>query len=187
MSERTTIVCTVGYPGSGKSLFADIAQEEGFSTVSMGDAVRSRAQDALNDPTGDEIGEWATKQREKYGGGIVASWVVDHIRDQDTNTVIVDGLRSPESMEMFEDAFDEVILVHITADQDTRLARLESRKRDDEQDVTREYLQRRDTREDAVWGMGELINDNSTIEITNESTLEHYRTNVMNLLEELQQ
>ena len=177
------LYCFTGYPGSGKSAACDIAADAGCAVTSMGDIVRARARDDLgDDATSDEIGEWATAQREAHGDTVIAEYTADAIEQMDEETVIVDGVRSLDEMEVFRDRFDETTLVYIQAPFEERLARIQDRGREDEGDASAADLRERDHREEQ-WGLAELIEQEryDTV-IENTGTLDELRAEVHKVL-----
>lgn len=177
-----TVHCVIGYPGSGKGEVANVADEMGYAVVSMGDMVRARAEEALDNPDSDAIGEWATEQREVHGDEVVAEWTAEHIRDMDASDVVIEGMRSKEELAIFERMFDaDVTIIHVQAPRETRLERLRDRGRDGEDEFTLEKLQNRDEREDG-WGVAELIESTETVDIDNTASLEEFQSAVRNIL-----
>lgn len=206
------IICVVGYPGAGKSVATDVAEECGIATTAMGDQVRERAerelQGALSADTQQEalaslsddvraelesegedldlsrsslIGTWATVQRERHGDEVVAEWTAQYIREHvESDTVLVDGVRSCEERDVFQTEFETVEVVHVDAPFQTRLRRLQERGRDGEDEFTSEDLVQRDDREDS-WGVGEIVEE-ADITVKNTRTLEEYKTELRRIL-----
>ncbi len=209
------VVCVVGYPGAGKSVATEVAEELEIDTAVMGDQVRARAEDELDamlsaeepeevveawvqldaslrtELLGDNgsvnlsrsnlIGSWATVQRQRHGDDVVAEWTADYIEDgTDIETVLVDGIRSCEERDVFEERFDTVDVIHIDAPFELRLQRLRERDRDGEGDFTDDELVERDEREDE-WGVGELVDDADFV-VENTGTLDEYRSELRRIL-----
>lgn len=185
-----TIICVYGLPGSGKSTFIDVAESNGIKAISMGDIVRQKAREKLPKPiTGQDIGEWATEQRELHGQAVIAEHTVSHIRNSDVlsetkhDTVVIEGIRSNDEIDVFETELDTVIPVFVKAPFDTRLKRLQERNTGtrevlSEDGVTRHDLKKRDDRE-RNWGLQELINTKSgEYIIQNTGTVEEYKNEV---------
>lgn len=185
-----TVICVYGLPGSGKSTFIDVAESNGIAAISMGDIVRQKARDELSEPiTGQDIGEWATEQRESRGQAVMAEHTVSHIRDSDVlaetkhDTVVIEGIRSDEEIAVFDDALNTVVPVFVKAPFDERLKRLQERGSDSrealsENGVTRSELKKRDDRE-RDWGLQELINAKSgEYTVQNTGTLDEYKNEV---------
>lgn len=156
----TEVYCITGYPGAGKTVVADIAEEYGAEVVSMGDEVRAR-----ND-TDEHTGVFATEMREQHGQDIVARWTADKIEGLDADTVVVEGVRSLDELEYFQQYFDEFTLILVNADDSIRLKRLQDRGREDEDEFDMDALQERDEREES-WGLAELIEDGDYETIVN--------------------
>jgi ribose 1,5-bisphosphokinase PhnN len=93
----------------------------------------------------------------------------DHLEDHEV--VVVDGLRSGDEAERFEEAFGEsFLLVAITAPAAVRAERLDLRGRDD---TDSESIEERDERE-LGFGMGEAI-DRADLTVENAGRLEAFR------------
>jgi hypothetical protein len=95
----------------------------------------------------------------------------------DDAVVVIDGLRSPEELAAFEEAFqtEEIILVAIEAPFDLRADRLADRSRDST-DVDVDALRSREARE-AGFGMTTLI-DTADVTIANTGTLTAFEASI---------
>jgi len=179
------VVGTVGLPGSGKGELATVAREAGIPVVTMGDVIRQACRDRGRDPSTDH-GEVAKALREENGPAAIAErslpLIRDAVRETDTDTVVVDGLRSMVEVEAFREAFGEnFLIVSIEAPFDLRAERLAERGRDSS-DSDLEALRARDERE-LGFGMGEVM-DAADVRIDNTDSLEAFRTSVRELLSE---
>jgi len=177
------VVGTVGLPGSGKGELAAVAREAGIPVVTMGDVIRGACRDRGRDPSTDH-GEVAKALREENGPAAIAErslpLIRDAVRETDTDTVVVDGLRSMVEVEAFREAFGEkFLIVSIEAPFDLRAERLAERGRDSS-DSDLEALRARDERE-LSFGMGEVM-DAADVRIDNTDSLEAFRTSVRELL-----
>lgn len=177
----TEVYCITGYPGSGKGVFADIAREKSVPVISMGDQVRARAPESIQ--SSDSIGDWATSQREKHGDDIVAQWTVEDVKEMEEEIVVIEGVRSLDEFERFKSEFEDFHLVFISASKETRLSRLQERGREDEGGFTLYELGKRDKREE-MWGLKQLVREGDYIEIENESSLDEFRSQSKELLED---
>ena len=178
-----TVIGTVGLPGSGKGEAATVASEKGVPVVTMGDVIREECRDRGLDPA-EHHGEIARQLREEHGPAAVAERSLPAIREQliDSETVLVDGLRSDVEVEHFEEALgDEFLLASIEAPFEVRAKRLGARGRDTS-DLTRDALREREERE-LGFGMGEAM-QMADIVIENTDSLETYRARIRHLLRE---
>jgi dephospho-CoA kinase len=174
------VIGTVGLPGSGKGEFATVARELGVPVVTMGDVIRQECRDRGLDPA-DHHGEIAQKLREEDGPLAIAERSIPLIRAEldESDTVLVDGLRSGDELDRFDDEFgDDFTLVAIEAPFEERAERIETRGRDN---TAEETLRDRDERE-LGFGMGEAM-DRADLTIENDGTLEAFRTRVREVLE----
>ena len=136
------VIGVIGLPGSGKSLFFDLASEKGAIVANMGDIVREKARER-----GEDTGTTARKLREEHGQYIVAKLTVKKIKafleeNPDAETILVEGIRSPYEIEMFDDSFENFTTVSIFASPKTRFDRVKSRKREDDSNVYEDFRER---------------------------------------------
>jgi dephospho-CoA kinase len=177
------VIGTVGLPGSGKGEAAAVARDEGVPVVTMGDVVREATRERGLDPA-EHHGEVARALREEEGPAAVAERSLPLVRDalEESETVLVDGLRSPAEVATFESAFGAAFaVVSVEAPFETRAERLGARRRDDS-DLDREALRAREERE-LDFGMGEVMDD-ADVAIENAGSLESFRERVRRLLRE---
>lgn len=192
------IIGTVGLPGSGKGEAADVARAEGIPVVTMGDVVRDECRARGLDPS-EHHGDIAQKLREEEGETAIADRTVERIReaiggvddgvrrtevgdDADAEVVLVDGLRAPVEVDVFQAAFGEdFLLVAVDAPFDLRAERLGERGRE-ATDLDRRKLREREERE-LGFGMDEVI-DAADVTVANTDTLEAFRDRIRRLLRE---
>lgn len=152
------IYCITGYPASGKSTATSYVQESDIPVVVMGDIVRELAvtEGGISLEDGEAIGNWATQYREAHGNNIFAHKTVDRVEGLDNSTIVIDGLRTSQELDVFTDAFEDVTVIFIDAPQEERFERVKQRSRDEQEaEFTFEEFKARDERE-TKWGLGEL-------------------------------
>ena len=178
--ESMRIIGTVGLPGSGKGEVAAVAREAGIPVVTMGDVIREECRRRGLDPS-EHHGRIAKLLREEEGEAAIAERCVPLIRDRldaadESDVVLVDGLRSMVEVRTFEEAFGEdFLLVSVEAPFEVRADRLLDRGRDDS-DLDREDLRAREERE-LGFGMGEVMAAADVV-VENTDTLERFRGHV---------
>jgi len=171
------ILGTVGLPGSGKGELAAVARDEGIPVVTMGDVIRQACRDRGLDPA-ENHGRVARALREERGPTAIAEASLPHINalldDDETETIVVDGLRSMAEVNVFTDAFGESFsIVSVEAPFDLRAERLGERDRDSS-DNDLEKLRARDERERG-FGMDDVMAA-ADYQIDNTETLASFRT-----------
>ncbi|WP_232686856.1 AAA family ATPase [Halobacterium zhouii] len=174
------VIGTVGMPGSGKSEAATVAEELGIPVVTMGDVVRQECRDRGLDPA-QHHGRIAQALREEKGPAAIAERSLPIIEDRlkDSDTVLVDGLRSDVEVEQFREAFgDAFTLVEVHAPLDVRRERVEGRGRPGDSDG--ESVESRDERE-LGFGMGDAI-EAADVTIENTGSLSAFHDRVAELL-----
>ena len=176
------VIGTVGLPGSGKSEAAAVARELDIPVVTMGDVVREECRDRGLDPATDH-GAVAQALREENGPAAIAERSLPLIEEalEESETVLVDGLRSGVEVDAFEDAFgDAFSLVSIEAPADERASRLAVRGRDARAAEGGESLAERDERE-LAFGMDEAI-ARADVVVENDGSLEAFHDRIEELL-----
>ena len=179
-----SVIGFVGLPGSGKSEAAAVAEEEGIPVVTMGDVIRAECRDRGLDPA-TEHGRVAQALREENGPAAIADRSLPIIESEleDSETVVVDGIRSDVEVDRFEEAFDDQFrLVCIDAPFETRQERLDLRGRDASDDEGGESLDERDQRE-LDFGMGAAM-DRADLTVENTDSLAVFRERITELLTE---
>lgn len=176
------VIGIVGLPGSGKSEAAAVARDLDIPVVTMGDVIRQACRDRGLDPATDH-GTVAKALREENGPAAIAERSLPMIEDAlaDTDTVVVDGIRSDVEVEAFEDAFGEDFsLVSIEAPYELRAERLDLRGRDASAADGGEALEDRDERERS-FGMGEAM-EMADVTVQNTDSLEVFQDQIEHLL-----
>jgi dephospho-CoA kinase len=178
------VIGIVGLPGSGKSEAAAVARDLGIPVVTMGDVVRQECRNRGLDPA-THHGEMARTLREENGPDAIADRSLPHIESalEDSDTVVIDGIRSGDEVERFEEAFGEdFLLVTVEAPFEMRAERLDLRGRDATADDGGESLAERDERE-LGFGMGEAI-ERADLTLENTGSLDEFHERIRTLLTE---
>lgn len=178
------VIGIVGLPGSGKSEAAAVARDLDLPVVTMGDVIRAECRERGLDPATDH-GTVAKALREENGPAAIAERSLPHIEAalEDSDTVVVDGIRSDVEVDAFEGAFGENFhLVSVEAPFETRAERLDLRGRDASADEGGESLEERDQRE-LDFGMGAAMEE-AGITIENTGSLETFHDRIHTLLTE---
>ena len=174
------VIATVGLAGSGKGELAAVAERQDIPVVTMGDVIRAECRERGLDPA-DHHGEVAKALREENGPAAIAEASLPHIEDalEDSETVVVDGIRSDVEVEVFEDRFgDSFTLVGVEAPFELRKKRIGERGRDNVEDG--EGLKERDERE-LGFGLRNAL-ERADVTIENTGTLEAFRERVNEIL-----
>ncbi|NEU55285.1 AAA family ATPase [Halorussus sp. MSC15.2] len=175
------VIGTVGLPGSGKGEAATVAEELAIPVVTMGDVIRRECRDRGLDPA-EHHGEIASALREENGPDAIAQRSLPVVEEalEESDTVLVDGIRAGVEVKRFEEAFgDAFTLVSIEAPFEVRAERVQSRGRDA---TDAETLRERDERERG-FGMDEAI-ARADAAIDNTATLEAFHEKIRVLMTE---
>ena len=164
-----------GLPGSGKSLVSEIASQNGAIIVSMGDIIREEAK-----KRGETTKQTAQNLRKEHGKYIVSQLTINKIKKiEGKNVIIVEGIRSPDEVDMFKENFDNFIILSIFANPNLRFKRLQNRMREDDSKDYNEFKKRDQMELD--FGIGSVISLSDKI-IINESDLESYKDKIYEFL-----
>ncbi len=167
-------------PAAGKEEFQKVAAQEGYVIVRMGDVVRAEARRRGLPITDAAVGGMAHEEREKHGVAVWAERTIPQVRAE---RVCIDGLRSPAELATFRKAFGQGLVVYaVTASPETRWARVQRRRREDDARTWEEFLGR-DTRERG-WGLEDVIAA-ADVTIVNEGSLDQFYADVRGALRDL--
>ncbi len=179
MVEQKLVVGSTGMPGSGKSLFSQVAMERGFGVVMMGDIVREEARRLCLEPNAENIAKIMIDLRRQEGNSVIARRTIPRISLVDKPKVVADGIRSLDEVKEFENHFQKFNLIAIHASPETRFKRLYARRRSDDARRWR-LFQERDTRELNV-GLGNVLAMSQHI-IMNEESADVARVKIRQIL-----
>ncbi len=179
------VIGFVGFPGSGKSEAAAIAQTKGFVSVAMGDAVRSHMYKSRVQLSEKNVGTIANKLRADHGMDVIAKMCIPVVRGLTVQKVVIDGIRGIAEVNAFKEEFKgDFKLISITAGRMVRFERVKGRSRPDDA-LNLERFEEKDERE-LAWGLEEAL-EAAEYSIQNEGTLKELNSNVSRLLEQLVQ
>jgi dephospho-CoA kinase len=177
------VIGLAGMPGSGKSLVVDTARELGYAVVVMGDVVRQETVKRGFELTPQNVGKVMLELRQKEGNFVIAQKCVLKIKEQASNKILVDGLRSLYEADIFKEHFSKFSLVAIHASPEIRFNRLSKRQRSDDPTEWKVFNER-DMRELTV-GLGNVIAMAEQI-IVNDNSLEVVKAKIQESLKEVE-
>ncbi len=188
MMDGMCIVAIVlaGMPGSGKSVFSEIARDQGFEVYVMGDVIRGELIRRGMQATRENMAYMARELRRLYGEDIVARRITEEILARGTRGVsgcryvVIDGSRSLAELEFFKRNLPSVVLVAIHASPLTRYRRLVSRGREGDPRAWDEFAAR-DAFELSM-GLGNLIAMADIMVVNEDIDLEGFRRTVLDIL-----
>jgi dephospho-CoA kinase len=173
------VVATTGMPGAGKGLGVEVAEQLGVEVVAMGDLVREVTRERGLDPGPEAFGRVATEVRQEEGPDAWARRTVERVREVGESPVLVDGMRSLDELDVFREAFDDVLTVALLASPETRYERMRERGRSE--DAEDEAALRERDRRELGHGLGEAI-AMADIYIVNEETPEQAKATLRAVL-----
>lgn len=189
MGARCLVAIVIaGMPGSGKTVFSDVAREMGFGVYIMGDVIREELVRRGLPITRDNMSLVAREMRVLHGEDIVARRIADKIlmdrcklvSGDGCCCVVIDGARSISELDLFRRVFSRVILVAIHASPRARFARLVSRGRDGDPKSWEDFEMR--DRFELSMGLGGLIALADIMIINEKIDLEDFRARSREIL-----
>ena len=144
-----------GMPGSGKSLVVNVAEEQDYEVISMGDVVREETKKRKLELTPENIGKVMLALRREEGPAVVAKKCLPRIAAAKGSKVIVDGIRSLDEIDEFKRNLKKFTHIGVHASPETRFERLYNRARPDDPKNWEDFNER-DMRELSV-GLGDAI------------------------------
>lgn len=171
-----------GLPGSGKTVFSEIAKSLGIPVITLGDVVREEVVKRGLELTLENILSVAQELREHYGKEAIAMLAANKIKEslKQSCLVVVDGIRSLEEINYIKSlANAEVLVVVVHASPKVRFARLLARGRTGDPKTWDEFV-KRDFRE-LAWGLGNVVALADEI-IVNDGSIEEFKSKVKDFL-----
>ena len=156
--DNVLIIGLTGLPGSGKSSFANVAKDRGYSIIVMGDAVRFEVQRRGLTMSRLSVEEVQFSTRDELGSDIIGRLTLDRVKYavlNGDNRILIDGFRGIDEVAIFKKAYPQLKLAAIHAPPEVRWARSISRRRPDDPQSFSE-CKRKDLVEYRV-GIGEVI------------------------------
>ena len=147
------MIVVTGMPGAGKEEFLTAGIDAGIPFVRMGDVVRDTYAESGAEAEGLSVGQFAGRERERFGKDIWAKRAMDRMKGN--VFFIVDGCRSMDEIRSFRSLGGEVSIVGIHASPSVRYERLVRRGRNDAPRDMGEFEER--DRRELSWGVGEVL------------------------------
>ncbi len=173
------VIGVTGMPGAGKDAVREVFRELGYPIVTMGDEVRAEAERKGLPPTPENLGETMLRLRAEEGPTVLAKRCILKIEAQNSRTVVVDGIRSPDEVAEFRKSYPSMKVIAVHASPETRFKRLVRRSRSDDPD-DRATFDDRDRRELGV-GLGNVI-ASADVMVVNEGNKEAFKQRLRKIL-----
>jgi dephospho-CoA kinase len=173
-----------GMPGSGKSLVVNIAEQQDYEIVTMGDIVREETKKRKMKLTPENMGKVMLALRREEGPAVIAKRCLPKITKSKSNKVIVDGIRSLDEIDEFKRNLKKFTHIGVHASPETRFERLYNRARPDDPKNWEDFNER-DMRELSV-GLGNAITMAERM-IINEGPINTVTVDIREALEAVEQ
>ena len=177
------LVGIVGMPGCGKSEAADVARSMGIPVVVMGDVIRREVKKSGLRIDQGTLREMMIDLRRKFGKGVVAERCLPLLRALSSHkVVVVDGIRSPDEVNVFRREFPDFSIMAIHSSPKTRFRRLQERRRGDDPNTWEQFCDRDRIELGVDIGDAVALADNVVI---NEGNQSKFRENVRRIFREV--
>ena len=124
------IICIIGLPGAGKSLFCSVSNQLGFSVINMGDQIRKEIKKRGLSDKAETLNKMMIKLRKENGRSAIANICIPIIKESQNKHIIIDGIRNIEEIKEFQ-KIGKVITILITNTTERRMNFLIERGRKD--------------------------------------------------------
>ncbi len=184
------IIGLTGTIGSGKGIIADFLKEQGFIYLSLSNVVRETAKERSIEITRKNLQDLGNELREKEGGGVLANFIINKIKNQEYDKVVIDGIRNPFEVEVLKN-LKNFFLVSIDSSQKIRFNRVNKRNRPSDPNTWEEFLEI----DDRDKGIGEIETGQNVgkcmeladFSFVNDGSLEDFQNKIKRSLEEINQ
>ena len=129
------IIGITGLPSSGKGEFSRIARTYDFYEVIMGDVIREELRNRGLEVNRENSNALMVELRKERGENIVAELTLEKINTaikEGKKRILIDGIRSLHEVTFFRSYFQNLKIIAIHADPQTRFERSKLRKRKDD-------------------------------------------------------
>lgn len=178
------ILGLTGMPGSGKSLVVNVAKEQGYDVIVMGDIIREETKKRNMQLTRENVGKVMLALRQEEGSAVIAKRCMPKITKSKSTKVIVDGIRSIDEIDEFKRNLPKFTHIGVHSGPKTRFQRLFNRARTDDPKDWEDFKDR-DQRELGV-GLGNAIAMCERM-IINEGPINAVKVDIRGALETVEQ
>ena len=173
------VIGLVGPIGSGKDTVSNyISKKYDYKVVGMGDIVREIAAELGRGHTRDELHLTQKEIVAKYGTQYFAERVVEKIKKNGWQKVIINGIRRPEDAAVPKREFGkDIVIAWVDALPEIRFERMKTRKRPGDPHTMEEFL-RQEENEKRFFHWDETRKYVDDVIINNDGTYEELHKNV---------
>ena len=172
------VIGLVGPIGSGKDTVSDyISKKYGYKVIVMGDIVREIATELGRGHSRDDLHLTQREVVAKYGLSYFAGRVVEKIRKNGWEKVVINGIRRPEDAAVPKKEFGkDMVVALVDALPQIRFERMKARKRQGDPHTMEEFI-RQEKNEKKLFQFDETMKFVDSIIINNDGSFEQlYKT-----------
>jgi len=177
------LILVTGMPGSGKSIFGEVARRKGLPVINMGDIVREIAYERGLEVNDSNLAKIAKELRDKIGKAAVAMLAYEKACKTGSTVAVIEGLRSLEELDYLQQNAKEAVLVAFHSSPKTRFGRLLRRARRDDPSTWEEFVER--DRRELGFGIGSVIALADIMVVNENIELDELQRKVENILNKL--
>ena len=167
------VIGTFAYCGSGQDTLADsICKLYGYKKYSVGDLIRKIATDNGLPQTRENLRQIRRKYDTNFGRDYFPNMLVKQIKRDDSNNIIITGIRTMQEYYIFRDYF-KIKIIFVYADSHIRLQRMLKRQEEKDEE-SMDLLRKQMEKESQMFDYDELQTVNDIFFDFN-ITLEMYR------------
>lgn len=132
----------IGTIGAGKDTVSDYIRDRyRFDVITMGDLVREVARERGVEANRDNLTAIQKEHVERFGGDYWIRKVVERVRQNRWEKVIINGIRRPVDAEVAKNSFgNDIVMVLVDADVKVRFSRLQRRGRVGDPKTMEEFM-----------------------------------------------
>jgi len=185
-SLRKKILGVTGLPGAGKTMFCEVVHAQSYDVFFCGDVVKEETMKRGLSITASNMAAVSLDIRKREGPAGVSSRLLSKIKNSKSEVVAVDGVRSPEEVEVLQSYSPNAIMIAVHAAPKIRFERIMMRGRQDDTRTWEEFRAR--DRRELGYGIGNAIALADKMLLNEESTtvfLQHINALLQSIIGQL--
>lgn len=137
------IIGTAGTFGAGKDEVSRYLEQKGFQHISTSNLLREKVLEMGLETSFSNLFTFSNKLSSELGDDFLARWSLEKVTN---NKVVISGLRKPGEIDLLKSK-NGFRLIFVDAPVEVRFARIKSRKREGEEELTLEQFRQKEALE----------------------------------------